>query len=430
MKVLVTGANGLIGSAIVGRLVAAGHEVVAAVRVRDSSSRRLPAHRIEAIDMARATRPELWIPHLRGVDAVVNCAGVLQDSPRDSTQAVHQDGPAALITACEQAGVRRFVQISALGADRADGTRFSETKQAGDAALAASTLDWVILRPSVVLGRAAYGGSALIRALAALPILPRQPKAGQLAVIQLDDVTRTVEFFLAAAAPARLTLELCGPERLSFEEVIAAYRRWLGWPPARLIGLPAWALAAPFRVGDWLSMLGWRPPIRTTAQVEIERGSVGDPEPWIAAVGQRPLSLGQALAREPASVQERWFARLYLLKPLVLVVLSGFWIATGLISLGPAYAAGEAIMSDAGAGPLAGLATVAGGLADLAIGVAIAFRRTNGLGLVAALGLSVVYLIVATALVPELWLDPLGPLVKILPVIGLNLFALAVREDR
>ena len=68
----------------------------------------------------------------------------------------------------------------------------------------ARNLDWVILRPSVVVGRQAYGGSALFRGLAALPILPRLAGTGPLQIVQLDDLVRTVLFFLQPDAPSRL----------------------------------------------------------------------------------------------------------------------------------------------------------------------------------------------------------------------------------
>ena len=92
----------------------------------------------------------------------------------------------------------------------------------------ASDLDWIILRPSVVVGRPAYGGSALFRGLASLPVLPVMPNTGLLQVVQLDDVADTVLFFLAPGAPTRLALDLAGPEQLPFTEVVRKYRRWLG----------------------------------------------------------------------------------------------------------------------------------------------------------------------------------------------------------
>jgi uncharacterized protein YbjT (DUF2867 family) len=233
---------------------------------------------------------------------------VLQDSPRDSTRGVHTAGIGALFAACEQVGVRRIVQVSAIGVDRHTATAFSQTKLAGDTALMQRDLDWIILRPSVVLGPAAYGGSALFRGLAALPVLPVIPNAGALQVVQLEDVVATVVFFLMPGAPARLALDLAGPERLSFADVVHHFRRWLGWREPRLAHLPGPLAAFLFRLGDIAGWLGWRPPLRSTARFEIRHGAVSDPRPWTELTGIVPRSLSAALASRPASVQERWFA--------------------------------------------------------------------------------------------------------------------------
>src|SRR5690606_15777613 len=120
----------------------------------------------------------------------------------------------------EQAGIRRFVHISAIGADREAVSPFSETKKAGEAVLSARDLEWVILRPSVVVGRAAYGGSALLRGLAALPVLLEIPDAGPLQIVQLDDLVDTIVFFVERDAPSRVVLDVAGPERLSFEDAV------------------------------------------------------------------------------------------------------------------------------------------------------------------------------------------------------------------
>ena len=173
MRVLVTGANGFIGGYIVSALLDAGHQVVGAVRDTDALRARFPDLDALECDLNRDTSIDAWLPRLAGIDAVVNCAGVLQDSPYDSTIGVHARGAAALFTACERAGVRRVVHLSAIGVDRDAPTAFSHSKFEGDKALMARDLDWVILRPSVVVGRPAYGGSALFRGLAALR---RDPK--------------------------------------------------------------------------------------------------------------------------------------------------------------------------------------------------------------------------------------------------------------
>lgn len=427
---LLLGATGLIGAAVAARLTAEGHEVIGVARTLGEAARRVPAARWVTLDIAKAVRSEDWAPHLEGIDAVVNCAGVLQDGARDSTATVHRDAPAALWRACEAAGVRRVVQISAIGAETGGATQFLRTKQQGDEALEASSLDWVILRPSVVLGRQAYGGSALFRALAAWPWLPRFPDAGRLDVVQLDDVAETVALMLRPSAPSRVALELAGPDRLTAEQVIGDYRRWLGWPAAREIALPGWLIGLGWKAGDLISWLGWRPPMRTTAARELGRGATGDNRAWIAATGIRPRSLGHALAAEPASVQERWFARLYLLKPLAIGVFALFWLATGLITLGPGRAEAMRLIGATSAAPWSAPLVVGGALFDVAMGVMLVLRRTVRPALIVAFIGTIGYLLAGTLLMPELWADPLGRLMKILPIMALNLVCLAILDER
>lgn len=428
MKVLVTGATGLIGASVVARLFSEGHEVIGLVR--SPGANRAGNYQLLVLDMAVALQPEDWLPHLRGVDAVVNCAGVLQDSPREKTREVHRDAAVALFRACARAGVARVIHFSAVGVDRAQPSAFSATKLAGDQALMTLDLDWVVLRPSVVLGRPVFGASALFRGLASLPVLPSMPGTGRLQVVLLDDVVSTVVFLLDPASPSRVVLELVGPEHLSMDEVVGSYRRWLGWAPAARFVLPAPVARLLYGLGDLAAMFGWRPPMRTNAAREIARGAVGDPSDWTAATGIRPQTLAGFLALNPATVQEKWFARLYLIKPAIFVVLPVFWIMTGIVSLTTGYGSGVDLMQGTGAGILSAPIVIAGALADIAIGVLIAWRPAARKGLYGGIALSLFYLVVGSFLSPDLWNDPLGPFLKVLPILVLHFVALAVLEER
>jgi uncharacterized protein YbjT (DUF2867 family) len=429
-RILLLGATGFIGAALAARLTAEGAAVVAVVRRNGRMTRKLAVDAIVDLDLRDAVSARDWTPHLNGIDLAINCAGVLQDGARDSTHAVHEWAPAALISACEKAGVRRFIHFSAMGADKAACSEFSLTKGRAEALLRASSLDWVILRPSVVVGRAAYGGSALFRGLASLPWLPRLGEAGPVSVVQLDDVVETVVRLVPESAPSRIALDLAGPEALNFDAIVARYRSWLGWNPARAVSLPQPVMTLLYKAGDLAGRLGWRPPVRTTARREMRRGASGDPSAWSAALGIVPRALSEALQREPASVQERWFARLYLLKPAVITRFALFWLLTGFVSLGPGYDIGTALMVEGGAGALSGPVVIAGGLADLAIGLAILWRPATRMALWCALVLTLVYVIAGTAILPRLWEEPLGPMMKVWPIIALNFVALAILEDR
>jgi uncharacterized protein YbjT (DUF2867 family) len=427
VHILVIGASGLIGAAVCARLTADGHEVVGVSRHPPTVG--LGRVRHVALDLASAAPPD-FLPLLASTDAVVNCAGTLQDAPGESTEGVHHRGVAALIEACVSRGVRRLVHLSAVGVER-EASSFSATKHAGDARIRASTLDWVILRPSVVIGRSAYGGSALMRGLAALPALPIMPNTGPLQLVWLDDVVHTIIFFLNGEAPSHQVVDLVGPRTWSFSDFVRVLRRWMRWPEPRSFTVPSFFSTLLYKLGDAVTALGWRPPMRTTARREIVHGAAGDPSRWSQLTGITPTDVELALTREPASVQERWFARLYFLKPLLFAVFGLFWLVTGLISFGPGWDLGMSLMREGGVEEsLASLAIVAGASADVIIGLAILYRPTSRYSLYAALLISIAYAVVGSILVPRLWREPLGPILKIWPIMVLNLVALAIREDR
>jgi hypothetical protein len=227
-----------------------------------------------------------------------------------------------------------------------------------------------------------------------------------------------------------VALELAGPERLSFGDIVAAYRRWLGWKPAREVRVPGFLLGLAWSAGDLAAWFGWRPPIRTTARREIVRGAIGDNGAWKRLAGIEPRSLGDALAAEPASVQERWFARLYLLKPVAIGTYALFWLLTGIVSLTAGWGHAVNVMRLTPAAPLAEAAVLGGAVVDLLVGVAILFRSTARGGLIAALGVSILYIVLGTLLLPALWADPLGPMMKIWPILALNLLCLAILDER
>jgi hypothetical protein len=179
---------------------------------------------------------------------------------------------------------------------------------------------------------------------------------------------------------------------------------------------------------DLLGWLGWRSPLRSTSLRVIRDGVTGDAAQAAQVLGRAAKSLAETLAAMPAGVQDRWFARMWLLKAPVVAVLGGFWIASGAITLvdpARAVAAGAAY----GAAPPEG-AVIAGALLDLALGLAVLVRPLARPALGGMILTSLGYLAAGTVLAPGLWLDPLGPLVKVVPTILLAVVALAILDDR
>lgn len=173
------------------------------------------------------------------------------------------------------------------------------------------------------------------------------------------------------------------------------------------------------------------------ARTDAQHGEAGNrawrdwrSEEWTRITGIVPRLLSAFLLANPAGVQDRWFARLYFLKPLLFTIIVLFWITTAIISLTTGFWNGVDLMVKAKAGWLAQPGVAAGALADLVIGLAIAYRPTAFIGLWAAIALSFFYITAGTYLLPELWNEPLGPLLKIWPILAAHFVALAILEER
>jgi uncharacterized protein YbjT (DUF2867 family)/uncharacterized membrane protein YphA (DoxX/SURF4 family) len=411
MRVLVTGAQGFIGREVVAALHRAGHRPVSAVRA--ARFRELPAGTVAvSCDFATDVDPAVWTPRLAGIDAVVNCAGILRERGTDRHARVHEEVPAALFRACAESGVRRVVQISALG-DPAD-SEFIASKHRGDAALMALDLDWVVLRPSVVVStRGSYGGSSLLRALAALPVVPLPGRGEQrLQPILIDDLCAAMLAALDRDAAARQCIELGGPEPMTLREYLVLWRDWLGLGPARFVAVPK-PLA---RLGALLGERFGRGPLGMIMWRMLERGKVLSPgahEHSRQRLGFAPQSLANSLAQVPAHSADRWHARLHLLAPVLRVVLALTWLASGVVGLLIADADVLALMQPTGWPAWMVLALAWGGsLADLALGalLLIGWRPRWVLGLMAVMVVG--YTICIGLWLPQAWLDPFGGLLK------------------
>jgi uncharacterized protein YbjT (DUF2867 family) len=427
MRILLLGGYGFIGLEAARLLMARGHEVIAVGRDVEHGRRVLPLAQWRGVDIATLNEPAEWTPLLDGVDAVVNASGALQDGLRDNLAAVQDVAIRALFRACETQGVRRFVQVSAPGVSAEAATAFLRTKAAADQALKASKLDWVILRPGLVWGRTATGGTALVRMLAAFPIVqPLMLADAQVQTVDVDDVSEAIVMATTGALPARTDVDLVELSPLTLKEIVAQVRAWHGFVPARAtIATPPCIGALLARLGDAAGWLGWRTPLRTTSLRALERGVVGNAAYWRTLTGRDGASFAESLARRPATKQDRFYARLQWLLPFGVLVLSAFWLASGLVGLAERAAAAAVLAT-----PDADTLVAVGAAADIALGLAILWRpwaRAACFGMIALTG---AYLVAGSVLTPHLWADPLGPFVKTIPAALLALIVAAMLEER
>jgi hypothetical protein len=221
------------------------------------------------------------------------------------------------------------------------------------------------------------------------------------------------------------------PQRISIGGVIDQFRFAFGTADWRRVTLPSFLLDLGAKLGDLANRLGWIPPLRSTAIAELRRGVAGDPAPWMAATGIVPKTIAEAIGQRAATIQDKWFARLFLIKSLMIASLALFWIGSGFIALVISFPATRAILVSHGfpswlVVPFAAVTS----LMDMSIGVLIAFRRTCAFGLVAGIAVSLGYMVGTAILTPDLWIEPLGALVKTGPAIVLMGVALLTLDNR
>lgn len=428
MRILILGATGFIGSAVTDALAARGHQITAMGRSTGrASAREAGLSRTVnwlTADLSALRQASDWTRLLQGLDVVVNCAGALQDGLSDNLAATQRDAMIALFDAAKTQGVRRIVQISADTAGSGADAAFFATKRDADDALKGSGLDHVIFRPALVIGRNAFGGTALLRALAAMPFtLPLIDKDSPVATVALDDVAAEVAAAAESKTPSGADLHLASPDVPTLAELVLLHRRWLGLPDAPVIGLPALIGRPVGAVADLLGRLGWRSPLRSTA-LKVMSGGLTARAPVEGLRNAR-----ETLAAHPAGVQDLWFARLYLLKPLIFATLCLFWLLSGVIPLLDPMRAGANFLPFMpwSAALSVTLATCA---LDIGLGLAVAVRPWARRALWGMLATSLAYLAGGSVIQPDLWLDPLGPLVRVFPSLALTLAALAILEER
>lgn len=416
MRIVVTGGNGFIGRQVAAGLTAAGHAVVSCGK--------------DQCDFSRDDTPEIWLPRLREIDAVVNCAGILRERGRDTFDRVHVQAPRALFQACARAGVRRVVQVSALG-DPADG-EFVASKHRGDAELMNLDLDWVILRPSVVYSaRGAHGGTALLRAIAALPVALFLPGNGhqQIAPICGEDLARIIVRLLEMDGRIRQVIQVVGPQTMTLEQYLRSWRRWLGLGERLVVHVPHWKV----RVIAWLSERLGSGPLGETMARMLQRGNIGDPgaiEKLIAITGIRPTPMTQVLAEQPCFPQDLWQARLYFLRPILRVALAVVWIGSGVVGYTMPSPTAAALLAHAAFVSGAAVFIYAASTLNVLLGVLLLMRwriaEVSMLMFVSLLG----YTLCISIALPAGWLEPFGGILKNLALMPATLVLAAIAERR
>ena len=240
--VTVFGGSGFVGRHTVRALAKAGWRVRAAVRRPDLAGHLQPMGTVGQIHAVQANLryPESIKAACAGADVVINLVGVLYPSGKQSFNAVHVAGARAVAKAAREAGAKRLIHVSAIGADRKSASAYWRSKAEGEAGVLEEFADAVILRPSLVFGPE----DELFNRFAAMArISPLLPLIGggktRIQPVFVGDLANAIAAVAAGKGKAGRIYEIGGPEVLSFRQILDKVQTWSGRSKAYL-RLPFW----------------------------------------------------------------------------------------------------------------------------------------------------------------------------------------------
>lgn len=423
MVVLLTGSSGFIGRHLAQALFMAGHEVVCAVRNPVAAADQ--RFRYIAADFSRDLEAAIWLPRLAGIDVVINAVGIIREQGTQSFEALHRQAPCALFSACLAAGVRRVIQVSALGADEAAASRYHLSKKAADDYLASLPLPSAIVQPSLVYGP--DGASArLFATLASLPLIPL-PGQGSQAIqpVHIDDVTAAIVTLAGLPLTGSARMPLVGPAPLTLRQFLEKLRWQMRLGQAHFLPVPMQLVKLAARFGSLMpaSLLD------SDTLYMLERGNTASASALAALLQRAPMPVEQFIGVADIS-QVRLQARLHWLLPLLRWSIAAVWIVTGIVSLGLYPVADSyALLARVGiSGWLAPVMLFGAAIMDLALGMAILLMKRRRWLWCAQLAIILFYTAIISWRLPEFWRHPYGPLLKNLPMLAAIWLLLELEE--
>jgi NADH dehydrogenase len=224
--ILLIGGNGFVGRVIAAQLQLAGYSVLVPTGhlVAARELRMLPKVHIEEADVHEFDELQSLCGRIKHNGAVINLVGVLHDKPAQPYgkvfKAAHVDLPKNIITAMQLHGLKRYLHMSALGADSQGPSMYQRSKGNGEAAVKASNLDWTIFRPSVIFGAQDQFINLFSKLTKLFPAMPLANHQAKFQPVSVDDVASAFVKSLSMPKTIHQSYDLVGPMVYTMKEIV------------------------------------------------------------------------------------------------------------------------------------------------------------------------------------------------------------------
>src|SRR4051812_14659368 len=210
-RVCVIGGSGFVGRHVVESLCAHRYIVRVPTRSRERAKPLILLPTVDVVD-ANVNNPRVLERQLKDMDAVINLVGVLHDGRGERSFAeAHVELTRKIIAACGATGVRRYLHMSALGANVNGPSKYQRTKGAAEELVRASGLDWTIFRPSVIFGREDRFVNLFARLQEMLPVIFLGRPNARFQPVFVEDVAAAITASVDSVAAIGQSYDLCGP---------------------------------------------------------------------------------------------------------------------------------------------------------------------------------------------------------------------------
>lgn len=290
--VTIIGGSGFVGRYIAQRMARRGWRVRVGVRRPYEAGFVRPYGDVGQVEPVQCNiRSDASVARaVDGAEVVINCVGILYQAGNQKFDAVQAEGPARVAKAAAAAGARRFVQISAIGADAESESEYQRSKAAGEAGVRAAFPDAVILRPSIIFGIEDQFFNRFADIAKISPVVPLVGANTRFQPVYVDDVAAAAEKAVLGEAESGATYELGGPKAYSFRDLMKlmlnSIRR-----RRTLVSLPFFLATLQAHVMQLTTLIGV-PPMLTVDQVRSLKvdNVVGEGAKTLSDLGIEPTA--------------------------------------------------------------------------------------------------------------------------------------------